>query len=347
LALGPAASTAFEDAEYDVLGPPAAPMPTDGLRFAPEPPAVVATIFPSSEPLDEPAPPAPPREPFDFARPMRPPVAPEREREPERRRSRWWWVAAVVPVVAALALWAWAGWPLPGASPEVAGERTAPSIPPDSVVAEVVDTLLLADVGTVPAADSAQIASTDRPGALVALSPTPGAGATTTQQAAGGAPATPDVSRNTPSLGTAPSGREPVTRPAAATTPPLVASPSLAPRRTLGVAPPLNVAILPPRLAGLGEADVDALSGAAPISLGAGFSWVVLSTPSGEEAAGLASRYSSAGYRARVADTLVQGRPYFRVLIGQFRTREQAFLLRPRLAPQVSGDTWLFDHRSL
>lgn len=110
--------------------------------------------------------------------------------------------------------------------------------------------------------------------------------------------------------------------------------------RALGRAPQPGQAILPPRIAGLPDADVEALASAASVDPSeGGTTWVVLATPSSADADALAARYRSAGYRTGVLRTPTGGRA-FRVVVGQFATREQALRLRDRLPPQAPPDTW-------
>ncbi|WP_412062674.1 SPOR domain-containing protein [Rubrivirga sp. IMCC45206] len=116
----------------------------------------------------------------------------------------------------------------------------------------------------------------------------------------------------------------------------------------LGRAPAAGLAMLPPRLAGLDVRDVNALSGPDEIAPRAGgYSFVVLSTPALAEAERLAVRWRRAGYRTSVLTADVGGRSMYRVVIGQFSSRDQALRLRDRIGPQAPADTWLLDLRTL
>ena len=110
--------------------------------------------------------------------------------------------------------------------------------------------------------------------------------------------------------------------------------------------PAAGVAILPPRVADLAADDVRSLSGRAPVAA-EGWTLVVLSTPSRDDAQALAARYRSAGYRTAVFALDGGRRATYRLAVGQFATRADAFRLRDRLPPQAPADTWALDLRTL
>ena len=129
---------------------------------------------------------------------------------------------------------------------------------------------------------------------------------------------------------------------AAPPSPPAAAAPPPG-RRTLGVAPPAGTAILPPRVAGLSDAQTAALASRETVSPGSGTTWVVLSSPGRAEAEALATRYRQSGYRVGVIASTAAGRTTYRVGVGQFASREAAAAARDRLPPQAPADTWPLD----
>jgi|GEM_PF-2681717 len=136
----------------------------------------------------------------------------------------------------------------------------------------------------------------------------------------------------------------PATRPAPVAGAPVAAAPGTAAptvSRGLGRAPEAGQALLPPRLAGLPGSDATALASASAVEpTRGGYTWVVLSTPSADDAEALAARYRTSGYRTGVVQTSAGARPMWRVVVGQFESREHALRLRDRLPPQAPPDTW-------
>ncbi len=121
---------------------------------------------------------------------------------------------------------------------------------------------------------------------------------------------------------------------------PQAVSPAPAAPRAAGRAPDAGQALLPPRLAGLPGSDATALASASAVDPArGGFTWVVLSTPSAADAEALAARYRLSGYRTGVVQT-AGARAMWRVVVGQFESREHALRLRDRLPPQAPPDTW-------
>lgn len=111
---------------------------------------------------------------------------------------------------------------------------------------------------------------------------------------------------------------------------------------TSGSAPPAANP-LAPDIAGLSDRLARALAGNAPIRLDAtGFTWVVSSVSSREEAVAAVARYRRAGFRARVIDGSPGGSTMYRIAIGQFDTRQDAFAVRDRLPADIRGrdDIW-------
>ena len=105
-------------------------------------------------------------------------------------------------------------------------------------------------------------------------------------------------------------------------------------------------AVLPPRVTGLSETEIAALSGRAPVDPDAeAYTLAVLATSTRASAEAFASRFRSAGYRVGVLEAS-SGRKW-RVGVGQFPTREMAIRLRDRLPPQAPPDTWALDLRTL
>ena len=97
--------------------------------------------------------------------------------------------------------------------------------------------------------------------------------------------------------------------------------------------------MLPPRVAGLPDADVRALSGRQPVDTDSDdWTLIVHSFRSPAEADASAARYRDAGYRVGIVDS-ADGR-WHRVVIGQFGSRADALRLRDRLPPQAPADTW-------
>ncbi|HIG74045.1 MAG TPA: SPOR domain-containing protein [Bacteroidetes bacterium] len=98
-----------------------------------------------------------------------------------------------------------------------------------------------------------------------------------------------------------------------------------------------------PDLSGLSQAAARGLAGDAPIQLDAeGFTWVVSSVSSRAEAEAAVARYRRAGFRARVIEGTVNGRPMYRIAIGQFASRQDAYSVRDRLPADIRGrdDIW-------
>ncbi|WP_420457347.1 SPOR domain-containing protein [Rubrivirga sp.] len=125
------------------------------------------------------------------------------------------------------------------------------------------------------------------------------------------------------------------------------ASPSAdpsAPRASRGQAP--GPALLPPRVSGLGPADVRALAGRdEPITPRAdAWTLVVLSTSSRTRADETHDLYRRAGYRTAV---LTSRSGQLRVAVGQYPTRADAVRLLDRLPPQAPADTWPLDLQTL
>ena len=117
--------------------------------------------------------------------------------------------------------------------------------------------------------------------------------------------------------------------------------PDAAPRASDG-----GGAALPPRLAGLAQSDVAALSGG-PIDVSAdGWTLVVFSTRSRAVAESHAARYREAGYRTAVVPGRAGGRTWYRVGVGQFASEADADRLRDRLPPQAPPGTWALPLRS-
>ncbi len=170
-----------------------------------------------------------------------------------------------------------------------------------------------------------------------------------TPAAADGAPV-----EQTPDEGT-PDANDALAAPSPADTPPPEADdaapaanapPDEAARPGQGLAPAPGLAILPPRLAGLDPQDARALSGDPIDPATGGRTFVVLSTPSRDEAEALSGRYRTAGYRTAVLEAPGSARRY-RVAVGQFTSTDQARQLRDRLPPQAPPDTWVLDLRTL
>ena len=155
---------------------------------------------------------------------------------------------------------------------------------------------------------------------------------------------------STPPARVEPDADEPTAPPAAsyqaveiapgAVPPPAATAPA---RRTQGVPPPADTAILPPRVAGLDGQQTRALASRYRFTPGAGYTWVVLSSPGRDEATALSERYRAAGYRSAVVATTDAGRTTYRVGVGQFGSRDDARALRARLPPQAPTDTWMLD----
>ena len=100
---------------------------------------------------------------------------------------------------------------------------------------------------------------------------------------------------------------------------------------------------LAPDLGGLSASLARSLAGDSPIRLNTtGYTWVVSSVENRAEANRRVERYRRAGYRARVIEGQVGGRPTFRIAIGEFATRADAFAVRDRLPADLRGrdDIW-------
>ncbi|GEM_PF-4441277 len=72
-----------------------------------------------------------------------------------------------------------------------------------------------------------------------------------------------------------------------------------------------------------------------------GYTWVVASVASREKAEEIAARYRAQGYRTGVLEGRVQGRPIYRVGIGQFASIEEAQQARRELPPDAPRDAWI------
>lgn len=294
------------------------------------------------------------RERFDFARPMtmdRPAVA---GAAPARRRRMGAWLAlAALPLLAIAAVWIWF-------AQQKRGEQLAEVSRPSSALDDSMSLATLTGSDSTGFADVQYLPDTPPPDAFVgvaaitdlaaaptALVPEPEGGTSTTRAGGGTARSvqaqTSRADSGPEAAGSASATRGPSSRPVAPRRARPTTTADAPPRSNVDVAPPTNTAILPPQIGGLSDALKASLSGSERIPLGTGYSWVVLSTPSRDEAAGVAARFGTSGYRTRVAGTTKDGRLFFRVLIGHFGSRDEAYALRPRIAPQASGDTWLLD----
>ncbi|PAP76966.1 SPOR domain-containing protein [Rubrivirga marina] len=309
----------IEDADFDVVDlsdPPS--RVSDPLPPTPEaePPATPDLTFPTFE--DEP-------ETSPTPGPTRPPVAPpvaalsNEAEEPAPTKRRWGlWVALLLLlllIAAAVALF----WP------DIAPRLRGLSDPGETMTASAA-----ADVtpAPFPAEPLAAPDSLPRFGEANVVTPPTGDGAPV---ATDGGPAATGVATGAPASASRPGRRDDDTP---------------APRTGLGRSPAPGVALLPPRLNGLSDADVRALTALdQPIDPAAeAWTLVVLSTSSREEAEALRQRYRRAGYRTAV---LVSRSGNFRVAVGQFGTRDDAIRLRDRIPPQAPGDTWLLDLQTL
>ncbi len=268
----------------------------------------------------------PPRTPFVEERPAAIPESAVEE-VPAPHWARRGWIALLVVLalaLAALLLW-WFLRPQPAPA-----ETTAPA--PAVAPREAVDSLGGGRADGDSAATVAGVADSSA-AALVAA-------------AADSVPALPPAAASEappPASSTTPGAPTPAPRTASGV-PPAAAR---VPGDARGLAPNPRLAILPARLAGLPAADAQALAGAGVRPSSGAFTWVVLSTPARAEADALAERYRTAGYRTGVLSASQSGRPVFRVVVGAFDSREQAFRLRDRLPPQAPPDTWPLDLRAL
>ena len=315
----------IEDADFEVVEP-SAPEPP----FVAEPPSVAPEVPPAA-PVAAPPPPDLTFPTFDDE-PEPTPAAPppvaalsDRPDEPAPPTRRWgiWVVVLLLLVLLAVAVALF--WPeieprlrgLTGSN-ETMTAQAAADVTPAPFPAEplaVPDSLPAfgeADVVTPPAGEAAPV-ETD------------------------GGPAATDVAGDRPASSAPASAARP-TRPSDDGAP--------ASRTGLGRAPAPGVALLPPRVNGLSDADVRALTALdLPIDPTAeAYTLIVLSTESRDEAEALRQRYRRAGYRTAV---LAARSGNFRVAVGQFATREDAIRLRDRIPPQAPGDTWLLDLQTL
>ena len=100
---------------------------------------------------------------------------------------------------------------------------------------------------------------------------------------------------------------------------------------------------LAPDISDLSNALAASLAGSAPIQLDAdGFTWVVSSIADRGEADQIVERYRRAGFRARVIEGRLNGRPSYRIAIGQFDSREDAYRVRDLLPADIRDrdDIW-------
>jgi len=322
----------IEDADFDVVGASPAPPSEEVPEDAEPAPVLVERVGPDaelaaylSEPGREPMPPMSPLAAFASAPPDAPqatapvPVETTEDDASEAESSGYssWWILVVLLLAVAVAALVWY-WPelqprLFPAAGQNAPTRTVDATRPLSAdpAADVVPTdladSLVAQVE--PALAPAEDAEVPNP-----AQPTPTSARATPTASGGGVAADDDAPTTT--------------------------------RPGLGRAPAAGVAILPPRLAGLSDADIRALASHDAVDPRAdAWTLVVLSTPSREDAAALVQRYRRAGYRTG-ALAASNGRT-FRIGIGQFATRDDALRLRDRLPPEAPADTWLLSLRTL
>ena len=241
---------------------------------------------------------------------------------PTLRRARRSWIALLA--VLALALASFLLWRSRQAEP---ARALPPPAAPSATPRQAADTL----GGRPTGADSAAT-STFADSSAAAVTPIDDALATP--------PPLPEPAAPQPGGRPTPGAAAPTVRAA----PPVAAR---QPGDSRGLPPDLRLAILPVRIAGLPPADAQALAGGVVRPSSGAFTWVVLSTPARADADALAERYRTAGYRTGVLTASQRGGAVFRVVVGAFDSREQAFRLRDRLPPQAPPDTWPLDLRAL
>ncbi|MEM6327984.1 MAG: SPOR domain-containing protein [Bacteroidota bacterium] len=256
-----------------------------------------------------------------------PPYQPyDTEQEPERRRGFLLW-AVLALLIVGLATAAFILWPrfAGGTADATPTAETAPSAATTNATDPALtdgDPGLTDDVSAETAPDTEAALDPDLPPAQVVTGVTPSpSGTSEAPGAATGAPGGSSASGATQGrIRSAPRAGGSLSRPT----------------------PPADNP-LAPDLTGLSDDLAIALAGDAPIRLdGEGFTWVLVSLSNRDEAVEMVRRYQRAGFRANLIEGTLRGQPIYRVALGDFDSREDAYSVRDRLPEDLRGrdDIW-------